>query len=191
MSEVGHSASPGSLASSKRRLPVLTSRNDPESFDYPRWLWLLVGAGVTFSLWVPLGIAALFSARRLANLLSLALGSPGDRVISLVAVLAPLLLSFFLSSFGGGALVGRFAARSGILQGAWAGALGAFVAWGLAAVRGGLHPWPVAFSSLVVLLLVGGGSAALGARIGLRRRARAESSAQSDRPWVDPSGSSH
>lgn len=147
-----------------RRLPVLQSQDtdDAAAARRPRWHWVLIGAGLVITLFLPLSLLGV----RLGAWLS-RLSTGGTQIVLGVA---PVALSFLLASGAAGALVGRFGGRAKAREAALSGALGAFVGWGLAALGGSLSPWIIAVSSLVVLLIFGAAAAFLGARFGLARR---------------------
>lgn len=148
-----------------RRLPVLQNQDtdDAAAARRPRWHWILIGAGLLITLFLPLSLLGVW----LGTLLSRAASSGGLRV---VLGSAPVACSFLLASAGAGALVGRFGGRAKSREAAWSGALGALTTWGLAALGGSLRPWLVAVVSLAVLLAAGASFAFLGARLTLARR---------------------
>ena len=147
-----------------RRLPVLQNpdTDDAAAARRPRWHWVLIGAGLVITLFLPLSWLGVW--------LGAWLGRSGSGGTQVVLGVAPVALSFLVACGGAGALVGRFGGRAKAREGALAGALGAFLGWGLAALGGSLSPWIIAVSSLAVLLTFGAGAAFLGARWGLTRR---------------------
>lgn len=150
-----------------RRLPVLQSQDtdDAAAARRPRWHWVLIGAGLVITLFLPLSLLGVRLGAWLSRLASQR--EPGTQIVLGVA---PVALSFLLASGAAGALVGRFGGRAKAREAALSGALGAFVGWGLAALGGSLSPWIIAVSSLVVMLIFGAAAAFLGARFGLARR---------------------
>ena len=142
-----------------RRLPVIQSKaaEDEAAEARPRWQWVLIGAGLVFTSWIPLAMIALWIARVLATALA---------VVLLVG------LSFALAAVGGGALVGRFGGRAGTREAALAGLVAALVAWGIALASGALAPWTVALASGGLLGALGALFAWIGGRLGHRRRLR-------------------
>lgn len=124
--------------------------DDALAASRPRWHWILIGAGFVITLFLPLS-------------------QLGVR-IGLGAL--PVAISFLLACGLAGALVGRFGGRAKAREAALSGALGAFVAWGIAALGGALRPWPVALISLIVLVGAGAGAAWVGARFGVGARPR-------------------
>ena len=142
-----------------RRLPVIQSKaaEDEAAEARPPWHWVLIGAGLVFTSWIPLAMVALWIARLFATpvLLLLLVG-----------------LSFALAAGGGGALVGRFGGRAGKREAALAGLVAALAAWAIALGSGALAPWPVAVASGVLLGGLGALFAWLGGRLGHRGRLR-------------------
>src|SRR6478609_9169720 len=130
-----------------RRLPVLQNQDtdDAAAARRPRWQWVLIGAGLVITLFLPLSWIGVWLGAWLSRAATRAEG-------------------------GAGALVGRFGGRAKAREAALSGSLGALVGWGLAALGGSLSPWLVAVVSLAVLMIFGAGAAFVGARLTLSRR---------------------
>jgi len=169
-----------------RRLPVIQTKasEDEAAEQRPPTHWVVITAGLTLTLWVPLALVALSLGRRLAASIVGARGpaeltdvvaraSGGARAAVAMAVMLPTLLSFFLACLSAGAIVGRFGGRCGVREAALGTGLGALAAWALAAAGGSLGPWPVAAGTAVVLVAAGGLAGAWGGKLGDRRRPRA------------------
>lgn len=155
-----------------RRLPVLqTSDLEPQR---PNWQWTLIGAGLAFTSWLPLALIALWAGPRLAGLVVAGRELPSlePRARALVAALtvAPIALSFVLACALAGALVAHFGARTQLRQWSSAGALTGVIAASIAWLGGSLAPLALALTTVVVLIGLGAGSAALGAWLTRRRR---------------------
>jgi hypothetical protein len=137
-----------------RRLPVIQSKtsDDLVAEARPPWHWVLIGAGFSVTIWLPLSAVALWVSARLP------LGP------------LPILISFALACFAAGGLVGRFGGRSRAREAAAGGLLGATATWSLAALGGALTPWPVAVASLLVLAAGAVILSWLGGKLGVRLR---------------------
>jgi len=151
-----------------RRLTVL---QDPDTDDAaaarrPRWHWVLIGAGLVVTLFLPLSLLGVW----LGTWLSRSVPGDANRALRIVLGAAPVALSFLIACAGAGALVGRFGGKAKAREAALSGSLGAFSGWGLAALGGSLSPWLVALTSLVVLVTLGAAAAFVGARFTLSRR---------------------
>jgi hypothetical protein len=127
---------------------------------------VLIGAGLVFTIWIPLAMLALWVGRTLV-----ASFSP-DPLLGAAFVLIPVISSFSLACLSGGALVGRFGGRAAAREAAIAGILAAFAAWTVALVGGALAPASLAVTTALVLPATAGALAWLGGRIGVRRRPR-------------------
>ena len=151
-----------------RRLPVLQNQDtdDAAAARRPRWQWVLIGAGLVITLFLPLSWLGVWLGAWLSRVASR--GASGATPIVLGVV--PVALSFLIACGGAGALVGRFGGRAKAREAALSGSLGAFIGWGLAALGGSLSPWLVAVASLAVLVTFGAGAAFVGARLTLSRR---------------------
>jgi hypothetical protein len=151
-----------------RRLPVLQNQDtdDAAAARRPRWQWVLIGAGLVITLFLPLSWLGIWLGAWLSRVA--AHGASG--VAPIVLGVAPVALSFLIACGGAGALVGRFGGRAKAREAALSGSLGAFIGWGLAALGGSLSPWLVAVVSLAVLVALGGAAAFVGARLTLARR---------------------
>lgn len=132
----------------------------------PRWHWVLIGAGFVITLFLPLSQLGVLMARLLASTVR----PSGSAALRVGLGVAPVALSFLIACGAAGGLVGRFGGRAKAREAALAGALGAFAAWGLAALSGALSPWLIAVTTFFVFVSFGAGAAFVGARLGLARR---------------------
>lgn len=162
-----------------RRLPVLQD-SEQDSASRPAWHYVLIGAGFTVTLWLPLVALALPLGPALAaqvlspagtEPLEIALRSatPSQRWLVLAAQALPLLLAFFLAAFASAALVGRFGGRASGRQAVLGNLLGSAVVVLLAGLSGGLT-WPLALGAVLCLGVVSALSGWLGAGLGKRLR---------------------
>jgi len=151
-----------------RRLTVLQNQDtdDAAAARRPRWQWVLIGAGFVITLFLPLSLLGV----GLGTLLSHAVRSDERSATRIVLGTLPVASSFLIACTGAGALVGRFGGRAKARSAALSGALGAFGAWGLAALGGSLSPWIVALCALFVLVTLGAFAAFVGARLTLAKR---------------------
>ena len=161
-----------------RRLPVLQNQDtdDAAAARRPRWQWVLIGAGLVITLFLPLSglgiwLGGWLSRAALSGGTAEADGTAGaSGATPIVLGVLPVALSFLIACAGAGALVGRFGGQAKAREAALSGALGALIGWGLAALGGSLSPWLVALISLAVLLVLGAAAAFVGARLTLSRR---------------------
>ena len=140
----------------KRRLPVLKtpSQEEEEAAARPPWQWIGFGALGIFAVWLPLVYVAGLAAARL--------GTEGPARVAAVALLAA---SLALAAVAGGFLVGRWGGPAvGVREAALAGLAAALIAGGIA--LGG----PGALVGALLSVAVAVPCAALGGRLGLRRR---------------------
>jgi hypothetical protein len=153
-----------------RRLTVLQNQDtdDAAAARRPRWQWVLIGAGLLITLFLPLSWVGVWLGAWLSRAASNGDGASGATPIVLGVL--PVALSFLIASAGAGALVGRFGGRAKAREAALSGSLGALLGWGLAALGGSLSPWLVALVSLAVLVICGAGAAFVGASLTLSRR---------------------
>jgi len=154
-----------------RRLTVLQNQDtdDAAAARRPRWQWVLIGAGLVITLFLPLSWLGVWLGSWLSRAASA--GAEGARgATPIVLGVLPVALSFLIACAGAGALVGRFGGKAKAPEAALSGSLGALIGWGLAALGGSLSPWLVAVVSLAVLLIFGAGAAFVGARLALSRR---------------------
>jgi hypothetical protein len=151
-----------------RRLPVVQNKDaaDAAAEARPPWHWVLIGAGLVFTIWIPLAMAALWVGRALVSSFE-----PGP-LLGAVFVLIPVISSFSLACLSGGALVGRFGGRAAAREAALAAVLAAFAAWIVALASGALSPLSLAATTALVLPASAGLLGWLGGRIGVRRRPR-------------------
>jgi hypothetical protein len=146
----------------KRRLPVLKEPpgEDPDAPVRPPWQWVVFGALGVFVVWAPLAW--------LATLLVVRLGGPKALP---VAQALPFAGSLVLAAMAGGYLVGRWGtrgvgAREAALSGLTAGLAAAVLASGGEAL-------PLRVLIAVVAVLVAAPPAALGGRLGMKKRSGA------------------
>jgi hypothetical protein len=164
----------------KRRLPVLNAPppaggGEDEGEARPPWHWIGFGTVAVFAVWLPLSyLAELVRVRAMTAWI----GSPetAEAAADAIAALSPAaraklgLVLFFthgtalaLAAFAGGMLVGRYGgAAAGVREAALAGLMAALVATLLA--WGGVSWVPL------VTLLVATAAAAVGGRVGKKRR---------------------
>jgi len=141
----------------KRRLPVVKA--PPEQTEEPRppWQWVGFGALGIFVVWLPLAWLATVLVTRLGGLED----APVERALFFAGSLA-------LASLAGGYLVGRWGTQGvGLREAALAGLAAAIIATALA--------WgAVGFSvGALVTVVVAVPPAALGGRLGMRKRSGA------------------
>lgn len=140
----------------KRRLPVLKTRTpeEEEAAARPPWQWVGFGAVGIFAVWLPLSYVAGLAAARI--------GAEGSAALLAVVVLGA---SLAIASTAGGFLVGRWGAEGvGVREAALAGLAAALIASGLS------FGAPGALVGAAVCVGVAVPFAALGGRVGLRRR---------------------
>jgi hypothetical protein len=151
-----------------RRLPVIQTKDaaDAAAEARPPWHWVLIGAGLVFTIWIPLAMLALWLGRALVT------SFEPEPLLGALFVLIPVISSFSLACLSGGALVGRFGGRAAAREAALAGVLAAFAAWIVALSSGALAPFLVAVTTALLLPTLAGLLAWLGGRIGVARRPR-------------------
>ena len=140
----------------KRRLPVLKApvEGEDEAPARPPWQWVGFGALAIFVVWLPLAF--------LAGLAAVRLGGFADAPLLSVALLAS---GLAVAAGAGGFLVGRWGPGGvGVREAALAGLAAALVASGLSLGA------PGALAGALVTIAVAVPCAALGGRMGLRRR---------------------
>lgn len=140
-----------------RRLPVLqtSTSEDDLAAQRPPWQWVLIGAGMCFVSWLPLLVIADWARGRL---------SPPNWAGAVLY-----LLSLFVASALGGALVGRFGGRARTPQAATAGGLLGLGIWLLALALAPAGARDAIFAGLVLLPVTVLG-AGIGGWFGVRRR---------------------
>jgi hypothetical protein len=151
----------------KRHLPVL---RDPSENDGPKLSkveQVLVGALGIFLLWLPLVMVGLFTASRLVRFLP----DLSKGLVSSFVTLGPVLMSFALSSFFGGALVGRYGVRRSDRFPVYSGWVAVVGIVGLGTVQGALRPFGFALLVFGVLALLSTIFTYFGGRWGKRFRA--------------------
>ncbi len=153
----------------KRHLPVL---KDPPAEDdgppRPPWQWVGFGALGIFVVWLPLAWLAGLLALRLR--LPLGDDDPAGGVSAALQAV-PFVASLVLASMAGGYLVGRWGTRGvGVREAALSGLAAALVAaaMGSAGLPAGLRA--LVFAAALTVAVP---PAALGGRLGLKRRAGA------------------
>ena len=154
-----------------RRLPVLQNQDtdDAAAARRPRWQWVLIGAGLVITLFLPLSWLGVWLGAWLSRAASSG-ASGANGTTPIVLGVLPVALSFLIACAGAGALVGRFGGKAKAREAALSGSLGALIGWGLAALGGSLSPWLLAVVSLAVLVTFGAGAAFVGAQLTLARR---------------------
>lgn len=182
----------------RRRLPVIQSAppapkktdgdDGPPADDLtievrPPWHWVGFGTVAIFAAWLPLAyvaqaavarvLANRFGASATAQEIGLALGTmlAGDRARLMAILAVPNVLALGLASFGGGYLIGRFGAGTGIREAASAGAMTALVALVLSFGAGGASGMSAVVTGLVTVL-ISVGFAAWGGKAGLQKRSK-------------------
>lgn len=134
-----------------RRLPVLQTppSEDAEAQARSPWQWVLIGAGFTITLWLPLAtLGAWMESRALA------------------------VLSFLIAATSAGVLVGRFGLRTKLAHVALSGLGGGLIGFVLAALGGALDSWLLALVVFLALAGCGAAFAAVGGLLGRRLRGR-------------------
>jgi hypothetical protein len=163
-----------------RRLPVVqnTTPEDAEAAERPRAQWVVIGAGLNLSIWIPLALCAAPLGRVLTRML-IPLDDPESasvpsttRVWVVLAQLVPQLVAFGGAAFASGALVGRFGGLAKTRDATLASVLAACAAVGIGGLAGALRPWLAVVATGAVLALFGAAFGALGGRFGERRRPR-------------------
>lgn len=168
-----------------RRLPVIQNAapEDAAASLRPPWQWTAIGAGLVFTIWIPLAMLATLVGRVASERVAgssdpqritefRASASAGRALLYVVCAIGPVIASFVISCFAGGALVGRFGGRAGKNEAMLAGAIAALAAWLIAVLGGALVPWPVAVGSLLTFGVIGTLFGRLGGGLGVRRRPR-------------------
>jgi tRNA-(ms[2]io[6]A)-hydroxylase len=157
-----------------RRLPVLQSADtdDAVAASRPAWHWLLIGAGLTATIWAPLALVAVpIGARLVAHAAGGALPAESVHHAGLALLgAAPALVAFAVAAGLAGALVGRFGGRAGPREAALGGALTGAGVTLLAAVSGDGMPLLGAAAALGALGAVGAVFGFVGGTLGHRRR---------------------
>jgi hypothetical protein len=140
----------------RRRLPLLKDAGDARDPPRPLWQWVAFGALAIIAVWVPLAWLSLLAALRVGE--SARPGAIAAGVLVLAAGLA-------VAALAGGYLLGRWGtAGVGTREAALAAAVAALAATALAWGTAG-----ASFASLATVVIAVP-PAALGARLGLRRR---------------------
>lgn len=154
----------------KRRLPVLKTEAQVEAEaedDRPAWHWAAIGTVAVFLAWLPL----LYVAHALLG--AMLPSEPSSAPPRLQAALIGAdLLAFAIAGFAAGFLVGRVGKLATKREAMVSGISAAVLAWLVGVV--GLTERPLAWALvLVVLVLVGGGSARFGGARGVKARDKA------------------
>ncbi len=146
----------------KRRLPVLQNTEDPDEPPRPGWQWVGFGALAIIAVWVPLSAVVGAVAARL-------LVPPSDgRALGRAALLVSgaYIAELAMGAFAGGYLVGKWGpARVGVRHAALAGLAAASAL--AAATCATLGP---TLGGGIAILVLAPATAAVGGRIGTRRR---------------------
>lgn len=139
----------------KRRLPVLKAQVDEDDAEpRPPWQWVGFGTLGIFVVWVPLAYATGLVSGRIEVLAA-------SRVAGLFVASSGLAVA----ALAGGFLVGRWGGKDvGVREAALAGFAASLIATGLSLGA------PGAWAGAVVTVVVAVPFAALGGRLGLRRR---------------------
>jgi hypothetical protein len=134
-----------------RRLPVVQtpSSEDAEAHARSPLQWVVIGAGFTITLWLPLATLAAWLESR-----------------------ALVMLSFIIAATLAGVLLGKFGLRARLGHVALAGLLGGTLGFLLAALGGGLSGWVPAVATWLILAGTGAAFAAGGGLLGRRLRGR-------------------
>lgn len=146
-----------------RRLPVIQepTGEDAEAAARPAWHWVLIGAGMLVSMFMPLALAAL------------ALGRTGVVVHWLGPVMAAGVaagIALALAAALAGYLMARFGPRTQRRHAAFAGLAGAAALWALVLLSGGFQTAFLAVSTFFVLSVVGTTFCVLGAWLRWRKK---------------------
>jgi tRNA-(ms[2]io[6]A)-hydroxylase len=154
---------------SKRRLPLVKTppaEGDAQGEPRPPWHWVGFGAVAIFVTWLPLSLLAGALASRIATAAQGA--THEDLVRAAIQIGIAHTAALALGALAGGFVVGRWGQHGvGVREAALAGLAAACVAVGISCVSFGASAW----SLLVVPVAVP--MAALGGKLGVRRRARA------------------
>jgi len=149
---------PVSVGAVVRRLPVLQSSSD-EGAERPRWHYIVIGAGFTITLWLPLAVLGTWVGARLNS------WAPRSALLQVT----PLMLSFLVACLGSAVLVGRFGGKAGLREAFLGNLLGSAVVLGLAGLGGGVGPG-VAAAAGVFMAVTSALAGWAGARFGRRLR---------------------
>jgi hypothetical protein len=158
-------ADPRPAPGGKRRLPVLQSAPADDEAPRPAWQWVVFGALLIVTTWVP---AAAIAGALVGGAAARAAREPASGLASPVVAAAVFALALAAGAAAGGYVVGRWGPRGiGVREAALSG-LAASVA-AAAASWHSLGPTP----GVVVVPLVAVAASAAGGILGLRRRAAA------------------
>jgi hypothetical protein len=161
------------MAKTPIRLPVVQSPQSDPGAVTPRSAgqWVLVGAGLILTLWMPLIVVALWvaqkwvawSARHAASTVEgQSIEGQLDAWWIVLAGAGPLALSFVVACIAGGAIIGRFGSTAGPRQAMLAGGSAAAFAWSLTLLSGNLGEPVVAAASAAALGAFGTVSSRIG-----------------------------
>jgi hypothetical protein len=139
------------------------SGDDAEAAERPSSQWVLIGALLQVSLFLPSSLLALWLGERLAR------GVDGSGAAAALVAL-PVLLALAGSAWSAAAISARFGIRTRPLHQVTGGALGSVLIVGLSLF--GRVAWSFGLAAAAGSLVIGVGAfcAWLGARYGLRRR---------------------
>jgi hypothetical protein len=143
------------MATTKRKLPVLQSEAADDE-TRPPWHWVVFGALMIFTVWLPLAYAGTALVAR-----SVPRGAE-DR--SFVAPVLGMVVPLVLAAVAGGFLVGRFGKPAGVREALLSGLLTGLVAIALTALSGPFSPWFLAVLAITTAF------AGLGGALGVRLR---------------------
>jgi hypothetical protein len=146
----------------KRHLPVLKEPpgDDPDTPPRPPWQWVGFGALGIFVVWLPLAWAT--------TLVVLRLGGPEAPPVTQALLFAA---SLVLAALAGGYLVGRWGTRGvGVREAALSGLSAGLVA---ATIASGSLGVPLRLLVAAVAVTVAAPPAALGGRLGMKKRSGA------------------
>jgi hypothetical protein len=162
-----------------RRLPVLQNKPADDAALRPAWQWVLIGAGFSIALWMPLVAVCVGVRNRLAGktlaesgaelAAQLHAASAFERLLWALSVLAPVLAPWALACGFAGGVLGRFATTTERRHAAYSGLVAAGTVVGLSMIGGSLSSPAVLVSSASVLALSAAGASWFGAKLGRRR----------------------
>lgn len=140
-----------------RKLPVIQepTGEDAEAAARPAWHWVLIGAALLITIWMPFVVVALAIARKIASG-----GAPGAIVAGLLAA-----ATFSLASLAAGYLVARFGQRTQPRHAVFAGLLAATAIWLLVVLAGAFPTALEAGKALGHLSALAAGFCSLGSRL--------------------------
>lgn len=158
----------------RRQLPVLKNEPAPSSDEVddeerPPWHWAGFGVVAIFAAWLPLSYLGGALSQRLVgqiDLDQLHAASAGEQARVALMVGLPTMVGLALAAFGGGFVVGRFGTGPGARVGGVSGAVTALIVTVLS--WAGFKGTVLVGAAIVFALATG--MAALGGRVGAKRR---------------------